>query len=71
MMAANQGHDERLAQLVDELADRLAAGDDSEIDRLATAHPKFASELRELWGARGVGVKHGRDASATRPSLDR
>jgi tetratricopeptide (TPR) repeat protein len=37
-----------LAELLDELADRLQAGEGADVEQLARAHPKHAMELRRL-----------------------
>jgi serine/threonine-protein kinase len=43
--------EERLAALVDELSERLRAGDSPDLDAIAREHTDLADELRSLWGA--------------------
>lgn len=43
--------DEQLAQLLSELSDRVARGEHVDFETEARAHPAFADELRQLWGA--------------------
>ena len=43
--------DERLAQLLSELADRVQRGESVELERVCESHPDLADELRFLWGA--------------------
>ena len=43
-------HDERLAELLAQLAEQARGGFPVDIDQAARSHPEFAAELRELWG---------------------
>ncbi|MBI2826575.1 MAG: protein kinase [Planctomycetia bacterium] len=43
--------DQRLAALVDQLAEQLRQGKEPEIDGMLVAHPDLAEELRSLWTA--------------------
>jgi eukaryotic-like serine/threonine-protein kinase len=45
------GRDERLARLLDELAEQLRRGEPPAIDELLARHPELADELRPLWAA--------------------
>ncbi len=49
--AALNSHDQLLAQLLTQLADRQSAGETIDINVVAAEHPQLAGELRELWGA--------------------
>src|SRR5580693_2660175 len=49
--APGDDRDERLADLLAEVTDRLRAGDEPKIEELAERHPELADELRELWAA--------------------
>jgi len=44
-------HDERLARLVTELADRIQRGAVVDLESTCREHAEFADDLRELWGA--------------------
>ena len=43
--------DQRLAELLTQLSDRLRAGETIEVEAVCSAHPDLADELRQLWGA--------------------
>ena len=49
--AADEARDERLAALLAALTEQLRGGASPSLDAVAQAHPDFAGELRELWGA--------------------
>ncbi len=44
-------HEERLAALLGELADRAQSGEIVDIDEVGQQYPDYAADLRELWGA--------------------
>ncbi len=46
-----EDHDLELATLLDELSERVRQGEAVDIERVAATRPKFADELRRLWGA--------------------
>ena len=54
--------DERLAQLLSELADRVQRGESVELERVCESHPDLANELRFLWGAVVVSAAAGSGA---------
>ena len=43
-------HEEQLALLLADLADRAQRGERVDLESQCRAHPELASELRELWG---------------------
>ena len=43
-------HEQQLAELVSELADRFQQGEVIELESVCIKHPQFADELREVWG---------------------
>lgn len=47
----SEEHEERLAILISDLADRAQAGGRVDLEEQCRLHPEFAGELRELWGA--------------------
>jgi serine/threonine-protein kinase len=51
MTAASSTHEERLAQLVSNLADRVQRGEQVSLEDECRRSPEFAGDLRELWGA--------------------
>lgn len=44
-------HEQKLAELLSDLADRAARRETVDIHRVAAEHPGLSDELRELWGA--------------------
>src|SRR5688572_22808546 len=44
-------HEEQLAAILTEMSDRAQRGDRVDLNTCCQAHPEFAQELRELWGA--------------------
>lgn len=48
---ASATHDERLAQLLSELTERVQRGEAVELEPVCQDHPDLATELRFLWGA--------------------
>ena len=44
-------HDEALAKLLEDLTERAAQGEVIDIAAVEKAHPQFAGEVRQLWGA--------------------
>ena len=44
-------HEEQLALLISDLADRAQRGEPVNLEDQCRAHPQFATDLRELWGA--------------------
>jgi eukaryotic-like serine/threonine-protein kinase len=63
-------HDEKLARVLNELADAQRAGRGVSLEEAARAHPELAEELRDLWGAVMVADAVASHASlaATKPS---
>ena len=51
MALAAEEHDEKLARVLNDLADAAWAGCAPSLESAAAAHPELAAELRELWGA--------------------
>jgi eukaryotic-like serine/threonine-protein kinase len=43
-------HEEKLAILVSQLADRVAAGESLDLNAVCLKYPQFEKDLRELWG---------------------
>jgi len=43
-------YEQQLADLVASLSDRVTAGEDLSLESVLKQHPKFAKDLRELWG---------------------
>ena len=48
---AHNAHDEQLAMLLTELMDAANRGESVDFEAVCREHPKFAAELRQLWGA--------------------
>ncbi|MBI1901524.1 MAG: protein kinase [Planctomycetia bacterium] len=46
-----KSHDEQLAELLDELAERVRQGQPPDVEDVARQHPQFAGELKQLWAA--------------------
>lgn len=44
-------HDRRLAEILSDLADRVAEGKPVDFDAVCRSHPDLAEDLRRLWGA--------------------
>lgn len=44
-------NEERLAQLLGSLTDRMHSGESIELEDVCKQHPQFADDLRDLWGA--------------------
>lgn len=44
-------HEQRLAELLEQMTAELRAGRTPDLDALTQQHPEFSGELRELWGA--------------------
>ncbi len=70
MATTTHDHDERLAKLLNELAEAQRAGDGPDLEKASREHTEFAAELRELWGAVMVADAVGSHATlpATTPS---
>src|SRR3984893_15255666 len=64
MSLTTDQHDEKLARVLNELADAQRAGRGVSLEEAARAHPELAEELRDLWGAVMVA-----DAVASHASL--
>ena len=64
MSLTTKQHDERLARVLNELADAQRAGEAPSLEDAVLAHPDLADELRDLWGAVMVA-----DAIASHASL--
>ncbi|WP_254507511.1 serine/threonine-protein kinase [Anatilimnocola floriformis] len=60
--AASQ-HEEQLALLVSDLADRAQRGEHVNLEEQCRSHPQFAADLRELWGAIMVAQVAGKSSS--------
>src|SRR5262245_16873588 len=50
-MALLDSHDERLAQVVSEVTDRIRRGESPELKDLQQQHPDLAKELKDIWPA--------------------
>ncbi|WP_425618781.1 serine/threonine-protein kinase [Anatilimnocola sp. NA78] len=61
-IAANE-HEEQLAMLIANLADRAQQGEQIDLEGQCREHPKFAADLRELWGAVIVAQVAGKSSS--------
>lgn len=48
--AEDSVYDQELADLLSAYTDRAIAGEELDLEEAIQAHPKFASDLRELWG---------------------
>jgi serine/threonine protein kinase len=62
---ADSGREERLAQLVSELAEQLRRGEAPDVEALARKHCDVAHDLRELWAAVQVAHEIGSVLGAT------
>jgi tRNA A-37 threonylcarbamoyl transferase component Bud32 len=62
--------DERLAELLAELADRAQSGEIVDIDEMARQHPDLADDLRQLWGAVMLADAVGYQASSDSDELE-
>jgi serine/threonine-protein kinase len=58
-------HDEHLAELLAQLADRAQQGEVVDIDEVTRQYPELAAELRELWGAVMLADAVGTQAAAS------
>jgi serine/threonine-protein kinase len=56
-------HEEQLALLVSDLADRAQRGEALSLEEQCRLHPRLASDLRELWGAMMVAQVAGKSSS--------
>lgn len=50
-LSASTQHEEQLALLISDLADRAQRGEQVDLESECRQHPPFAADLRELWGA--------------------
>ena len=50
-MTTDSSRDERLAELLEQIAEQVARGEQPDLAAAVAAHPDLADELRELWGA--------------------
>jgi hypothetical protein len=50
-VTADDARDRELANVLDELTQRVALGEAVDVEAVGRQHPEFADELRELWGA--------------------
>ncbi len=51
MESNSPSREERLVQLIEQLTQKLHAGESPSLDEVVQAHPEFEEDLRELWGA--------------------
>src|SRR5438034_11638890 len=56
--------DERLAQILSDVTDRIRRGESPELQALLQQHPDLAAELKEIWPALALAEEFGK------PSLD-
>ncbi|MEX2026287.1 MAG: serine/threonine protein kinase, partial [Pirellulaceae bacterium] len=68
METVSSTHEERLALLVSELADRVQRGEQVALEDECRKYPEFASDLRELWGAIVVAQAAGSHSRAPEPA---
>ena len=66
-MSISVNHEERLALLVSDLADRVQRGEEVTLEDECRKSPEFASDLRELWGAIVVAQAAGSHSRAGEP----
>jgi serine/threonine-protein kinase len=50
----SESYDQRLADLLARLGDKLASGNELDMNTVCDSNPEFADELRELWGTLAV-----------------
>ncbi|HUE69534.1 MAG TPA: serine/threonine-protein kinase [Pirellulaceae bacterium] len=67
MQTVSSTHEERLALLVSDLADRVQRGEEVTLEEECRKSPEFASDLRELWGAIVVAQAAGSHSRAGEP----
>jgi serine/threonine-protein kinase len=67
--AAAGQHEEQLALLVSELTDRVQRGEAIDLETECKEHPRFASDLRELWGVIVVARAAGSSSARVQPTL--
>lgn len=60
---ATSQHEEQLALLISDLADRAQRGEQISLEEQCRSHPQFANDLRELWGAVMVAQVAGKSSS--------
>ncbi|MBA2113225.1 serine/threonine-protein kinase [Bremerella alba] len=61
--------DEQLAELLDELTQRVHRGEMVDLDTVATQYPHLAEDLKEVWGAVMLADAVALNASITSPSV--
>src|SRR5687768_12673805 len=61
--APSTAHEEQLALLISDLADRAQRGEQVNLEEQCKSHPLFAGDLRELWGAVMVAQVAGKSSS--------
>ncbi|MEW4455419.1 serine/threonine-protein kinase [Bremerella sp. JC817] len=70
-MATDQDHiDEQLAQLLDELTQRMQKGEVVDLDTVVQEHPHLAADLKEVWGAVMLADAVALNLSVTQPGPD-
>ena len=61
-MNAPRDADQRLAELLAELTDRLGERGEADVDEMAARHPDLADQLRQLWAAASIAQQFAGDA---------
>ena len=70
MKPNDDNHDQRLAELLTQLVDRMWHGEILELDNVCRDYPDFAADLRELWGTVVVTQAVGSDPGSSSPSAE-